>query len=86
VLYGPAEDSRSDQRHFRILVLDRIFIVLPAEIPGFMLPKGLEEGFMRIRPNTVRQTATQKFCSIVEEAEPGQMVYTSETVPYPTPK
>ncbi len=31
--------------HFRILVLDRIFVVLPAEIPAFMLPKGLEEGF-----------------------------------------
>jgi hypothetical protein len=26
---------------------------LPAEIPGFMLPKGLEEGFMRICLNTV---------------------------------
>jgi hypothetical protein len=41
---------------FRNLVLDRIFVVLSADIPGFMLPKGFEEGFMRIRPNTVRRT------------------------------
>jgi hypothetical protein len=54
VLYGPAEDSRSDQRHFRILVLDRIFVVLPAEIPGFMLPKGLEEGAFIHLPRTAK--------------------------------
>lgn len=68
MLYGPAEDSRSDQRHFRILVLDRIFVVLPAEIPAFMLPKGLEEGFMRICLNTVRQAgweSVKKHCNVV---------------------